>query len=401
MRKEGVEPSRVSPPDPKSGASASSATFASGGTLCYYAPIAGSARHYSVGVRWRAALIIVALLAAVLPFPASGVEALYSKRLFPVIQGLTTRVSNLVPFALFDLFILAVVVWWLVQVIRELRAHAQIGWVRAVGRVIARTATIAAVAYLAFLVTWGFNYRRVPLQDKVQFDRSRLTSEAARQLAERSVTQANALYDAAHHAGWADAHVVDRALAQAFAAARQELGTHANTVPAVPKQSLFDLYFRRAGVAGMTDPYFLETFVASDLLPFERPFVVAHEWGHLAGFADEGDANFLAWLTCLRGTASHQYSGWLAVYGEVVGGLDRKSAADVSAKLTEGPRDDLRAVRERILQNISPQVSAAGWRVYDSYLKANKVEAGAASYADVVRLVLGTKFGQNWKPELR
>src|SRR5262245_33435815 len=31
VRKEGVEPSRVSPPDPKSGASASSATFASGG----------------------------------------------------------------------------------------------------------------------------------------------------------------------------------------------------------------------------------------------------------------------------------------------------------------------------------------------------------------------------------
>jgi uncharacterized protein DUF3810 len=352
-------------------------------------------------VRWRAALIIVALLAAVLPFPASGVEALYSKRLFPVIQGLTTRVSNLVPFALFDLFILAVVVWWLVQVIRELRAHAQIGWVRAGGRVIARTATIAAVAYLAFLVTWGFNYRRVPLQDKVQFDRSRLTSAAAQQLAERSVTQANALYDAAHHAGWADAHVVDRALAQAFAVARQELGTRANTVPAVPKQSLFDLYFRRAGVAGMTDPYFLETFVASDLLPFERPFVVAHEWGHLAGFADEGDANFLAWLTCLRGTASHQYSGWLAVYGEVVGGLDRKSAADVSAKLTEGPRADLRAVRERILQNISPQVSAAGWRVYDSYLKANNVDAGAASYADVVRLILGTKFDDEGKPQLK
>src|SRR5215510_11427393 len=77
-----------------------------------------------------------------------------------------------------------------------------------------------------------------------------------------------------------------------------------------------------ADVAGMTDPYFLETFVASDLLPFERPFVVAHEWGHLAGFADEGDANFLAWLTCLHGTPAHQYSGWLSLYSEIVSGLD-------------------------------------------------------------------------------
>src|SRR5262249_36647412 len=47
MRKEGVEPSRVSPPDPKSGASASSATFASAGrhyvtTLCFPFRVLGS-----------------------------------------------------------------------------------------------------------------------------------------------------------------------------------------------------------------------------------------------------------------------------------------------------------------------------------------------------------------------
>jgi hypothetical protein len=43
----------------------------------------------------------------------------------------------------------------------------------------------------------------------------------------------------------------------------------------------------------MTDPFFLETLVASDVLPFERPFLVAHEWSHLAGIADEGEANFV------------------------------------------------------------------------------------------------------------
>ena len=36
-------------------------------------------------------------------------------------------------------------------------------------------------------------------------------------------------------------------------------------------------------------------------------------------------------------------------------------------------------------------MSAAGWRVYDSYLKANRVAAGAASYDEVIRLVLGTR----------
>jgi hypothetical protein len=54
-----------------------------------------------------------------------------------------------------------------------------------------------------------------------------------------------------------------------------------------------------------------------------------------------------------------------------------------------------------LLQHINPQVSAAGWRVYDQYLKANKVEAGAASYAEVVRLILGTTFDDDWKPQLK
>ena len=81
-----------------------------------------------------------------------------------------------------------------------------------------------------------------------------------------------------------------------------------------------------AGVAGMTDPFFLEALIASDLLPVERPFVIAHEWSHVAGLADEGEANFAGWLTCLQGCPAHQYSGWLFAYSELAG---RSAAAIV------------------------------------------------------------------------
>jgi len=46
-------------------------------------------------------------------------------------------------------------------------------------------------------------------------------------------------------------------------------------------------------------------------------------------------------------------------------------------------------------------VSAAGWQMYDSYLKANRVDAGAQSYAEVVRLILGTRFTGDWTPVRR
>jgi hypothetical protein len=66
--------------------------------------------------------------------------------------------------------------------------------------------------------------------------------------------------------------------------------------------------------------------VASDVLPVERPMVVAHEWSHLAGFADESEANFLGWLACVGGSDEAAYSGWLFLYGEVTGTLGKESA---------------------------------------------------------------------------
>ena len=74
----------------------------------------------------------------------------------------------------------------------------------------------------------------------------------------------------------------------------------------MPKRSLLGLYFRWAAIDGMTDPFFLEIIVNPDVLPVERPFVVAHEWAHLAGYADESEANFVAWLTCAHGDARAQ-----------------------------------------------------------------------------------------------
>src|SRR5205085_5071164 len=100
--------------------------------------------------------------------------------------------------------------------------------------------------------------------------------------------------------------------------AMRQLGASRETTVGRPKRTLLDWYFVRAGVSGMTDPFFLETLVASDLLPFERPFVIAHEWSHLAGLTDEGEANLAGWLACIAGSAADQYSGWLFMYDEAM-----------------------------------------------------------------------------------
>jgi hypothetical protein len=252
----------------------------------------------------------------------------------------------------------------------------------------------AAVIYLVFLAVWGLNYRRVPLEQKLDYDPARLTRDAAMAFANAAASEVNA--------GYAGAHVAPLqmpALQSSFADAQRALGAIRVAVTGVPKRSLLTLYFRYAAIDGMTDPWFLEIIVNPDVLEFERPFVVAHEWAHLAGYANEAEANFVGWMTCVRGDAAARYSGWLAAYQHAMGALPRPDRRLVTP-LERGPLDDLKAMSARYARS-SPVVRQAARNVYDEYLRANRVPEGIGSYDAVVKLMIGTRFDPHWTPARR
>jgi hypothetical protein len=235
----------------------------------------------------------------------------------------------------------------------------------------------------------------VPLAEKLVFDRTRVTARATTVLAMRAAGELNRLYDAAHRVP-----LDTRDLVAPFHAAQRALGSHGAIVAGTPKPSLLGLYFRRAAIAGMTDPFLLEVMLAPDLLDVERPFVLSHEWGHLAGYADESEANFIAWLACARGNELAQYSGWLAVFGHSASALPAAERHGAFAALEAGPRQDLAAIAARY-EATSRIVRIAARETYDRYLKANRVIEGVESYDAVLQLILGTAFDANWTPRLR
>ena len=339
----------------------------------------------------RASVVVVAMAAALLPLPPAAVQRWYAGPVYGTVQPLLTSASNLVPFALLDVLIACVAAAWLLFAVRDLATPPP----RRLGalRIVIRTIVWSAAFYLLFLATWGLNYRRPRLRDTLPYDASSVTPAAALAAGQFAVAQLNALHDAAHAASQPAAGEIDAVLAAAFARASGDAGITRAVVPGRPKRTWLDAYFRAAGVDGMTDPFFLETLVASSVLPIERPFVVAHEWSHLAAIADEGEANFAGWLACMRGSPAHAYSGWLFLYAELSRAVNGRDRAALSAALSAGPRADLAAIRARYAREVNPHVSDAGWQVYDAYLKANRVEAGAASYDEVVRLVLGVRLG--------
>jgi hypothetical protein len=343
--------------------------------------------------------IVSGLALALVPLPRETVERVYARIVYPIVQPQVTALSNRAPFALFDALVVgvlaAVLTMWVVRW-RRRRSAA-----RTVAALVADTLGVAAVLYLWFLVAWGFNYQRMPLHTHLDFEETRITHDALRALARRTVGALNGLYKDAHSAGWRELPSAASDLEASFILTEHDLGLRWHAEPGRPKRTLFNFYFTRVSVDGMTAPFFLETLANQSLLPFERPAIVAHEWSHLAGFADESEASFVGWLVCMRGPASVQYSGWLSLYGPVMGALARHEREEIGRTLDRGPREDLQAIEERVRRDSVPIASRAGYALYDRYLKANRVEAGIRSYGQVLRLVLGTRFTANGLPMLR
>ena len=146
----------------------------------------------------RFAVVLVAAATALLPMPPALIERWYSNGVYPRLQTHLTTASNGVGFALFDVLVAIVTAVAIVSIVRRIRQRRTTGIGFAVVTAVSDLAVLTAMVYLAFLACWGLNYRRVPLERKVDYVESRITLDAARDLARASVQQLNELHSAAH-----------------------------------------------------------------------------------------------------------------------------------------------------------------------------------------------------------
>ena len=343
----------------------------------------------------------LALAAGMAPIPSTTVERLFSTGLYPGLQRTVTPLSNALPFALLDLLAVAGCVAIVAALVRAAYAARRTRRVLPLLRVLGDLAVAAALVYLAFLMLWGLNYRRLPMTARLVVETGAPATRAVTELGVEAATQLNGLHDEAHRTGWDETPSDNEALQAAFVSVQRALSDAPPVELARLKRTLFGPYFRWIGVDGMVNPFGLEVLANPDLLPFERPFVAAHEWSHLAGYADEAEASFVGWLACMRAGVAARYSGWLFLYSQVHNDLDDAGRAQLEGTLSAGPRRDIEAILRRLRRGQLPWLRTAGWQVYDQYLKANRVEEGVRSYGEVVTLILRARFQPGWIPVRR
>jgi hypothetical protein len=335
-----------------------------------------------------AVAFVLAWLATSAPFARGWIEHGYANGIFAAMNRTFVPLTEAVPFAVGDLqaiVVLGALGWWWVRAIRRAARGRKL---RTVLALLVHTAAFAAIGVVAFELLWGLNYRRATVSSRVDFNESRVTGAAVARFSERIVDTLNANVAAAH------AESLDRVkLRAAFEPLVARLGDDWEVAVTSPKWTLLDPYYEAAGIGGQYSPFAFETLLNESFLPFEVPRALAHEWAHVGGFTDEGDANYIGTLACLRSDDPLiRYSGAFWTYGDLPESERKRLRLD--------PRviADFQASRERFFRHYKPQIFAFQWRFYDRFLRSNGVRRGVASYGFFLKLLVGTKLDAGGLP---
>src|SRR5262245_49501236 len=211
------------------------------------------------------AVVGLAAVLALTPLPPTLIETWFSTGLYPAIQGVLTPVSNLVPFAILDLLIVGALIAVIVALVRAVRSARRDHHLWPIVRVCRRLIVAAAVAYLVFLGLWGFNYRRLPMAQRLVVASSPPSGEAVVDLGLLAARQINTLYAEAHRPGSSNDEWRNNELRRAFSEVQRMLTDAPLARPGRLKWSLLGPYFRWTSVDGMVDPFALEVLANPDL----------------------------------------------------------------------------------------------------------------------------------------
>lgn len=341
-----------------------------------------------IGAIMGACALILRIIASWFP---EGTEAIYSRKVFPVIRQLIDNSISRLPFPTVYLFaaaVVGVVVFILVQVRKKEGRESR-----------RRYLFLAALNFIgflvfSFLVLWGYNYQRVPVYQQLSLEPVPLNQE---QLLEEILLTHSALVEA-RALITSDTLPIEEAVpySNLEQKVREEvrrrlsmLGFDSKGHPRT-KEFYPPGFLRRMGILGIYFPFTGESYIDGALHPLEKPFTVAHEMAHSFGITDEGEANFISWIVGIgSGDPLLQYSAQLQLFRYQINDLyrmDKLSYRDFIVGVAPGIRNDIIAILLKG-QEVTPLSPALTRFSNDLFLKTQGVNAGVKSYAQLPMLV--------------
>ncbi len=304
----------------------------------------------------------------------------YSQYVYPVIATFLTAISRFIPVSLYDLLIvLAVLCLAVVLVLVGLR---RLSWKQALKGFCYTVAWL----YVVFYWTWGMNYFR---QDF--YTRNNLPHVAVSDSVYYAFTRD---YIEHYNRSVALAEQVDTAkLRRLTNDGYRHLGEQLRIFPpywaAEPKPMLLSGIMAKMGIKGYIGAYFNEPLISTCLLPHEYPFTYVHEMAHVMGISSEAEANLYAFLICTASDdAAVQASGYSALFGYVMSNARRILSENQYKELLTMVSPQAKSLYEKEYEHwrnlYSTVLGDVQEKLYDWFLKNNKVSSGTKNYSEVI-----------------
>ena len=383
-------------------------------------------RYYSLPIRrlkWRhwVLLVLLSIITLTKLIPLWGF--IYTTRIYPIIGTLLSPISGLFPFALGDLFIALSIVWVFFYPIYEIKWRKQLAkrfFFLAAKRgcypkkkvVFGRVAEYLLWVYAWFYIAWGLNYSQPNIYCRTGMKPAEVSEAKFREFAyryadsinylseERRVKSEETAFDDQRESqfnGMVDDGLKNR-VRDAVLKGYNEIGAkeginapfnqhpHAKTMLFTPLSSM-------SGVTGSMGPFFCEFTLNGDIRPHDYPAIYAHEFDHLLGIANEGEANFYSYIVCTASSdKAVKFSGYYHIFFHVLRNVFDILGEKEGEKFLKYIRPEIiqlaRSDRQYWISKRCKALDAAQDFIFDLYLRGNHVAEGRKSYSGVVGLIL-------------
>lgn len=350
---------------------------------------------FSTVERLKAGLLLL-ILAVFFQFLARNVNGFaqwYATSIYRILVTIISRVCSVFPFSIVEILLYVLLVVLAAGVMRGIcRKTEKASTIALKGS--SWVCLLVGGLFFIYTMTCGINYHRTSFAEEAGITDAEYSQEELVQLAEYLTEEVNELADTVPRTKEGIFVLKGNTKKEAVRSMEHLAETYSvlEGYYPNPKPVWISEILSYQHLTGVYSPFTIEANYNADMTDYNIPFTMCHELSHLRGFMSEDEANFIAYLSCIKSESEEfRYSGFLSGWLYVINALygeNTEKYEELCERLNINALKDLQA-NNSFWDKYDGITAEVADRVNDIYLKANRQIDGVKSYGKVVDLMLG------------
>lgn len=345
--------------------------------------------------------ILINYLASKNPF---FIEKYYTRGFNKIIVQILSNLTGIFPFSIYEIIVYIVIISVIIFIIYTLYliVNNKFKLKKFIKLSIFNILSILSITYFLFIILWGLNYNKVPLESILinQYNNDNNTSlknidydiSDLRKLYEFLIEKTNesknlVLSNKNNISDYKDiikrSYLGFNSISHIIPNLDGEYGN--------PKYIFSSKLICYTGITGIYFPFTGESNINIAIPNSSLPSTILHEMAHQRGYASEDEANFIAYLSAINHPDKNfVYSGYRLALSYTRLSLknnDFDSYTKLNSNLSNEVINDINYNIE-FWSKYNGEISKISDNINNSYLKSNGIKEGTENYSKMVNLLL-------------